>query len=371
MRASLAAVLLLMAAQAQVSLAQNNANLKTVTVTGRGDGKDAAMADAKRRAVEEGAGSIIYSESQTRDFQLIKDTVLARSAGFIQDVRELGAGEEDGIYWVKIEATVSIQGIVEMWGTVKNLLQSMGRPKIMVWVTEKIGDELVEDSTVQARIENILLESGFLLVDRERIKQLIKREQDIAVLEDKPEQLIALMKKEGAQIFITGSANATGRPQNTGGMQLFAYEAEANMRCYNADTGQLVSRVPGKPTRGVQREWRSAAKQALDFQGKQIAPVVQENLLQFWMDWLGGIGELILRVEGVSFSDYVELEEQLKQLPDIKDINVEYSNDMATFSIQSQARALDIAKEIAKKIKTLKISDVSANVIKATYKPAQ
>ena len=72
------------------------------------------------------------------------------------------------------------------------------------------------------------------------------------------------MKKEGAQIFITGSANATGRPQNTGGMQLFAYEAEANMRCYNADTGQLVSRVPGKPTRGVQREWRSAAKQALD-----------------------------------------------------------------------------------------------------------
>lgn len=344
-------------------------NLKTVTVTGEAENQDKALLDAKRKAVEQGAGSLIYSESQTRDFQLIKDTVLARSAGFIQEFRTLGQGEEGGIHWVKIEAVVSIQGIEDMWGTVKNLLQTMGRPKIMVWMTEKIGDEVVEDSTVQARIENILLESGFLLVDRERIRQLAQREQDLAVLEDKPERLIALMKQEGAQIFITGAASATGRPQNTGGMRLFAYEAQANVRCFNADTGQLVSRIPGRPTRGVQREWLSAAKQALDFQGQQIAPMVQENLLQFWMDWLGGMGELVLRVEGVSFMDYLDLEEQLKAIKEIKDVNVEYSNEVATFSIQSESRALNLAKDIARSIRSLTITDVSANVIKATYKP--
>src|SRR6056297_925894 len=63
---------------------QKSDNLVEVTVTGAGMDKDEAIREALRQAVERGAGSVIYSESETRDFELIRDTVLARSTGFVQ-----------------------------------------------------------------------------------------------------------------------------------------------------------------------------------------------------------------------------------------------------------------------------------------------
>lgn len=54
-------------------------NLVEVTVTGQGTNKDDAVRDAQRKAVENGAGTFIYSQSQTKDFALVKDTILARS----------------------------------------------------------------------------------------------------------------------------------------------------------------------------------------------------------------------------------------------------------------------------------------------------
>ena len=59
-------------------------NLVTVEVTGVGMSEAEAVNDALRKAVEEGAGTFIYSHSETEDFALVRDTVLARSAGFVQ-----------------------------------------------------------------------------------------------------------------------------------------------------------------------------------------------------------------------------------------------------------------------------------------------
>ena len=66
--------------------------------TGQGENKDEAVRDAQRKAVENGAGTVIYSHSQTKDFALVKDTVLSRAAGFIQSFEVLSGKEvEDGL----------------------------------------------------------------------------------------------------------------------------------------------------------------------------------------------------------------------------------------------------------------------------------
>ncbi|HUS47448.1 MAG TPA: hypothetical protein VNA25_08820 [Phycisphaerae bacterium] len=344
--------------------------VKTVTVTGAGMNKQEALRDAQRKAVEQAAGTFIYSQSQTKDFALVKDTVLTRAAGFVQSYETLSGKEmEDGTYEIKIKAVVSVKGIVDTWGVVKNLLQQMGRPKIMVYVTEKIGAAGVPDSTVQARIENMLLKSGFLLVDKERVKALAEKDKAFANLEDNPERLIAIMKQEKAQIFIRGSANATaGAVKQSGGLTLHTYEAEANIRTFRADTGQLMSTIPGKPTRGVQRVWRSAAKQALDFQAQQIAPLVVRDVLGFWQEVLAGRGELELRVEGISFKGYLKLKKSLAAVKQIKDVTVQFNNKVATCSIQSDVKAETLAEAIVGAVEDIEITDVSANTIKAKYK---
>jgi hypothetical protein len=189
-------------------------NLVEVTVTAAGTDKDDAVRQALRKAVETGAGTYISSQSEVKDFVLVRDTVLARSAGFVQSYKVLSTRTlPDDTVEVKLVAVVSIQGIEDMWGVVTTLLKQMGRPKIMVFIREKIGQDVQDDSTVQTRIENLLLKSGFALVDKEQLKEIDKKDLQAAAAEDSPARLQAVAKRFGAQLFISGTANANAGPQ--------------------------------------------------------------------------------------------------------------------------------------------------------------
>ncbi|MFP4106216.1 MAG: hypothetical protein ACLFVU_09015 [Phycisphaerae bacterium] len=346
-----------------------NDNLVRVTVVGMGESEEEAIRDAKRKAVETGAGTVIYSHSETKDFTLVKDTVLARATGFVQSFKQLAKNEtEDGIVEIKAEVVVSVRGVEDMWGTVTNLLTDMGRPKVMVFVTETIGGKRIDDSTVQTRIENLLLKSGFQLVNKEQIKAINQKDLLDAVASDNVAKVQAIAKRFGAQLFISGTAKAvSGGVRRMGGLTLHAYEAEANIKCYRADTAQLLSAVPGSPTRGVQRVANSAAKQALDLQAKKIAPKVQLDILRFWQDALAGRGEVVLEISGVSFRDYLKIKKALKKLKDVKDVSTKYSNKIARSSIQSSINAEKLAEKVVEVLENLEITDISQNVIKGTW----
>ena len=345
-------------------------NLAEVTVVGQGETKKEAISDAKRKAVERAAGTYIYSQSKTRDFVLVKDTVLTRSAGFVQSFDILSAGQtEDGIWQVKARVVVSIKGIVDTWGVVKNLLKERGRPKIMVFIRERIDRQLQDGSTVQTRIENMLLKSGFLLVEKDQLKAIDKKDLTAAVLEDNPAKVQAIAKRFGAQLFITGTANAaTSGARVISGVRVIPYEAEANVKCFRSDTAQLMSSIPGTATRGVQRVANSAAKQALDLQAQQVAPKVVRDILRFWQDVLEGRGEVVLEVEDVSFKQYRGLKKALQAVKGVKDVTTKFNNKVARCSIQSELTAEALAEKIADAIENLEITDISQNVIKAKYK---
>jgi hypothetical protein len=341
----------------------------TVTVTGAGMDADEALRDALRKAVEEGAGTYIYSHSETRDFALVKDTILARAAGFVQS-REVLARKrmEDGTWEVKVRAVVSVKGVADAWGATKILLQQMGRPRIVVFINERIGGRPVETSTVQTRIENVLLKSGFLLVDKKQIEKLGKRDDLIAQLEDNPEKLIALLRKSRAQIAITGSSNAQAGPVGSvGGVRLYPYEAEANVKVYRVDTGQLMATVPGRPTRGSGRVRLSGAKMALDLQARQVAPLVRRDVLRFWQDALGGLGELELEVAGLSPGQYFALRKQLKKIKGVKDVSGKYNKALTRMTVQADLTAEQLAEKLVEQVESLEVTDFSQNTIKARF----
>lgn len=342
-------------------------NLVEVTVLGQGVDKEEALRDALRKAVERGAGTFIYSHSETEDFALVRDTILARSAGFVQSHKILSQKQtEDGAWELKVAAVVSVQGIEDTWGVVTNLLKQMGRPKVMVHVRERIRSQPVALSTVQTRIESVLLKSGFKLVDRKQLKAIDAKDLDAALTADNMAKVQAVAKRFGAQLFITGTADASpGVIKRIGGVLFHTYEAECNVRCYRSDTAEMLSAVPGSPTRGVQRVWRSAAKQALDLQAKRVAPRVRLDVLRFWQAALAGRGEVKLVVEGVSFTQYMEIKRALKTIKQVKDVTTKYHDRQADCSIESSLRAETLAEKIAEALKDLEITDVSQNVIKA------
>jgi len=227
----------------------------------------------------------------------------------------------------------------------------------------------VESSTVQTRIENLLLKSGFLLVDKEQIKAIDAKDLAAAAAEDSPARLQAIAKRFGAQLFISGTANATaGEQKNIGGIPVSTYQAEANIKCYRSDTAQLLSSIPGESTRGADRVWRSAATKSLDLQAQQIAPRVQFDILRFWQDALAGRGEVKLIVEGVTFKQYVELKKALGEVKQVKDVAATYANQVAECSLQSDVNAETLAEKLLEAVSKLDITDVTQNVIKAKYK---
>jgi hypothetical protein len=358
------------AAAEKEEVVSREGNLVTIRVTGAGIDKESAELDAKRKAVEKGAGSIIDSRSEVKDFTLIKDTILARSTGFIQSSKVLSSKEmEDGTFEVRIEAVVSVKGVDDMWGAVQEMLKAHGRPKIMVFINERIDKDPVETSTVQTKVEDLLLQSGFLLVDKDQMKDIDQKDLAAAIAENKPEKAQAIAKRFGAQIFIKGSANANrGNDSRIGGVDLTTYEGEANIRVFRSDTGQVMATVAGVSTRGVQRVANSAAKQALDLQAKRVSPELQFKILSFWQDVLSGRGELKLEISDVTFKQYQAVKKALKEIKQIKDVTTEFHNNNVEASIQSDVNAEKLAEIIVDAVKGLDIEDVSANVIKAKYK---
>ena len=368
--ASTAAILLLVGfAQAQ-QVVPKGENLVEVTVTAGGTDEADAMRAAMRQAVETGAGTFIYSQSQARDYALVLDTILARSAGFIQSHQVKSSRRlPDGTWETTIVAIVSVQGIEDTWGAITTLLEQMGRPKIMVFVREKIGDEVQDDSTVQTRIENMLLKSGFLLVNKEQIQEIDRKDLQSAAAEDNTARLQAIAKRFGAQLFISGTANCNAGPRsNIGGVELFPHQAEANIRCYRSDTAQLLSSIPGEPTRGVDRVGRSAAHKALDTQAQLIAPRVVNDILSFWQEALAGSGEVQLMIDNLNFKQYTDLRKRLGTLKSVSQVNGRFASQTAELSLKSEVTAETLAETISEQFSSeLEITDVSQNVIKARY----
>lgn len=343
----------------------------TVIVTGMGLSEEEAIQNGKKKAAEE-VFVKVYSESQTKDFELVKNTVLTRSAGFIQSYEVLGRTiTADDAVEVKMKVVVLQDPLDDLWGVVTNLMKDMGRPRIMVFLREKVDGQWQDSSTVETRVVRALKEAGFALVEQSQIQAIEKKELEAAVAEDNPSKVQYLAQKFGAPIFITGVATAEGGRKTIYGMEKWYYEGDANIKIYRSDTGEIMQALPGKSTPGVQRTARAAAKQALDSQGQYAARILTQDVLRFWMDVLGGRGEVQLKVGGLDFGQASELEEELKKIEGVSDVTSDFGSDNATYSIECDTTAKNLAKKIYACLKDkLKIKNVSQNVIQAEYQAA-
>lgn len=376
------AVAAIMAFNVSSTFAAGGKETKEVTVTGNGMTEEEAMRDAMRKALEEGAGTYISSQSETKDYALVKDTVLAKAAGFVLSKEILSKKQTDeGIWVIKMKAVVSVQKVIDTWGAVTTLLEQMGRPKIMIYIRETIDTKPQEDSAVQTVLENRLQKSGFLLVNKKQMDEVQRKEAEVAAAENKPDKLLQIAKSFGAKILITGSADAVlFQNKKVNDMDVSIYTAVAKISCFRADTAQIMTSINKRAT-GNHRAPQLAANKSLELinldhvepdtgqRTQGLAPELTEDILSFWQDVLQGRGDAKFEISGVEFGDVDTIETALKKIKAVKAVNSgDFANNIITFTLQLDCQAKDIAKEIAKTIKQIKVTDVSGNVIKAEWK---
>jgi len=347
-----------------------------VEAEGEGVNKEQALKAALRNALEKGGKQEIFSDSKVENYQLIHDTILSRAQGIVTDFKVLEEKKAmGGIVKVKIKALVSKSVLKESWGAIQNVLNQIGRPKIMVYIVERIDGKQEEQSLLETKIEERLLKSGFDMVAKTAIDANKKKEMDDAAATGNAAKAQAIAKELDADIFMVGTANANqAGMEDLYGTPAAFYNCDAQIKAYYTDSAKLLASKGLPNTRGGARGRKEfspqAGKMALDFAGGNIVEELYAQVMEQWATQISAGGELVLEVNGANFKVANSLKKAIAEIEGVNSVNMKFTKGVATYAINAKMGAQDLAEKLSEGEfeKMIEIQDLKLNRIQANAK---
>ena len=374
---------------AALALAATTASAVEVTAKGQGAvinndkamARDKALEDALRRAVEQAVGTMVTSETTTKDFQLLEDNIYSHSKGFVQKYEIASEKVEDNVYIVEIKADVATGAIEGKLKALGILLARKGKPRVMFLLSEQnVGQETATSFTSSdiGVVENTLIDvfqrSGFTIVDRQALTGKIKVEDAQKVVDgDDKAAVKKIANLTDAQVVIYGKAIAKDagviKDQNGKDTRMHSGQANISVRSLNADNGEILA------TETVHKAFphidaTTAGTQALKMATEDLGGKMIEKIVAKWNQDLSGGGMVTIDIGGVPDLKILgELKTFLTgQVRGVTGVQIrKMSKPNASIDVDYKGKAQDLAMELAdKKIGKHKIdvTDVSQNAIK-------
>lgn len=346
--------------------------------------RDKAIEDAQRKAVEQAMGTMISSESVTKNFQLISDRILSLSSGYIEKYRVISEKEVDGEVEVEIAAIVGMSKLNDSVQAIKNLIRRMDRPKIMVLIaeqsireegqqfSEKSRGEVVLSSTSLGVAENVLIEffraKGFDFVDRQALAGQIEIADPLTLVNDK-ERIKKIANLTDAQVVIFGQAQA----RTTGEVQgIYSGQANISLRALKTDTGEIIAATNAHAAVPFV-DPSTANTKALSEAAKKISQKLMDQILSQWQSESSGLRSICLVIKGVKYADVKKLRSWLtKYVRGVKSVHQRYVKDgIAELDLDIQGSAQNLADELSEKKfqkKTIEVLDLLPNKVSIKLK---
>lgn len=334
-------------------------DIVVVRVKGEGINKDGAIKDALRKAIELGGKNEIASKSQTKDFALEYDVVLARATGLVKDYKILKENSSAGTTLIEIEAKVSKSLIDATWADVAIELKKLGRPKIMVMFNEVIHDlerpegsrEIVQRSSVLGdAIKRKLLKLGFKLVSDEQIKEIDRKKAEVAAAEGDTATLKALATGYGAAIYIKGQSRASGpQKSETPAGVLNMWETDVTIEGFWTETGDMIFANTMVGTRGGSRvAGPPGGRQALEKSGMKLADASVYDMLEAWTrGTAGGVGDIIIEVRNVSnVKQGIDIKKALAEVNGVDEVTKDGAKGTVKFTVVTSMSAEEYVEHL-------------------------
>jgi hypothetical protein len=216
---------------------------------GLGSNESEALMAAKRDAVEKGIGMVLLSQTEIENFQLKRDMVVTKTIGSVKNYEVLSKSKTtDGLFEIKIRATLSRSTMRSDLASFQILLESMDKPKVMVVIKENnIGNtEPSNKAAENALIKTLKSPYDFELVDPSTVEQIKSSQQKMAELAGDAAGAAAIGAASGAEVIITGDAIsrvAEEISQNLGGMK--SVQADVTLRAINCTNGRIIASGDG------------------------------------------------------------------------------------------------------------------------------
>ncbi len=209
--------------------------------------RDHALDDALRKAVEQGVGTFISSETKVENFQLLSDRIYSQSTGYVSSYKVITEGLEGALYRVVIRTKVKTEDIENDLAAIGILVLEQGRPRIMVVVKELGGsaDIVVDDRLMsQTMVETMILDGfrqkGFPVVDAATVRLNLEKQQLKRMLEGDNKAAVLVGLKSGAEVIVTGTAARSSKSVFVAGMQRRFYRFQMSARAINTETGEVL-----------------------------------------------------------------------------------------------------------------------------------
>ncbi len=199
-----------------------------------------ALSDALRNAVEQGVGVFLSSETQVKNAELIEDKILKRSQGFARLDKILSESANNGIYQVRIIATVDGRAIAT---SLRSIIQGFNDPRIAIVIPESVeGLRDWNGNAAAIALAKALADIGYRVVDQLQIEQNVSREELVALTES-PRALAQLATRLKVDMILTGRAKATRLPNPPAALvrnNLIPFQGVLELRLVDALTAQVI-----------------------------------------------------------------------------------------------------------------------------------
>lgn len=344
---------------------------REIVATGLGGGRDPgkardeAISDAMRKAVEQGVGAYVSSESLVEKMVLVEDRIYSESRGFIESYKVIKESRDDGVFEVTIAAVVKMANLAKELEAIGLLLRKKENPRVMVVVHSREHNGTYRgvvqegNSSSENQLEKILLDKGFRLVDAGQTRR--RQELEAYLLGGDPAQASRLAKDFGAEILIEAEVRrAFVDERQIMGRPMRFFTNEISLKALETDTARvLYSGYDSRPASGA------AALQPLEESTGKLAREMVAGILGQWSKDVYSAATYTLNVSQVNFGQLSQLQAGLKELRGVGEIRTRnFQGASASLEVTFQGSAADLAGRLADLSKPrVEITGLQANTI--------
>ncbi|MBI4377674.1 MAG: flagellar assembly protein T N-terminal domain-containing protein [Nitrospinae bacterium] len=373
---------------------ESHGQTQDITATGvaailQGDkaiARDTALNDALRKAVEQAVGAMVSSETVVENYQLIRDSILTKSQGYIQKYRVASESPSAELYQVTISATVSLGNLKNDLAALGILMQRVQKPRVLFMIAEQnVGQEFyifwwygksefkgqqVDLSVSETALKEEFLSKGFNVVDSSVATGRIEISNAYRIADLADAGAISIGRQLGAEVIVKGKALAKEGPR-TAGSKVGSYIADITATAFRVDNGSVIGSGRGH---GVSRNISgvTGGTEAIEKAAREMAGKMVDQIVAKWSGEVSGGGLVQLTVRGIGeYSDFVKFKDIIQG--QIRGVQAIYQRSLeagtAVLDIDMKGNAQSLADEIARKNFggiPVKVLGASANTVEVS-----
>lgn len=308
----------------------------------RGEALKKARINALERAIEEILSFEVIEERR----DVIESVIFPKARMYLLKTEIIKEKEEDGLYKVKIRATIDLNALEKMVRD-EGLMPKRGlayKPRIMIIIPEEHLGRQIPDPAAETEIIRQFVEERFYVVDQNQIAEIRYNDETLAAARGGLEAAAAIGRKYGAEVIIMGEAFSEYVSQEKG---MVLSSARVEIRAIKTDTAQILY-ADAKDTSALAVSENIAAKRALQRAAGLLGPELIEEILA-WAEVDKEEGRMItLYIPNISYSQLIIVKEVIgERVPGVdRYVQRSYTGGIGEIEIVYRGESQELADAI-------------------------